>query len=175
MSYFVVDVEADGEYPPDYSMVCFGVVRVDEEMATTYYGAVKPISPLFKPDALAVSGFNRKAHELFEEPSIVMPDFAEWLVENSAGKPTFISDNLAFDWLWMHYYLHKYAGGNPFGHSGRRIGDLYCGLMKDGGVNRIWKQKYRKTRHDHNPVNDARGNVEALLAFRDQLGLKIRY
>jgi hypothetical protein len=175
MSYFVVDVESDGEYPPDYSIVCFGVVRVDKDLQTTFYGEVKPISKLYKPDALAISGFNRKAHETFGDPFEVMPEFAQWLIEHSQGKPTFISDNLAFDWQWINYYLHKYAGSNPFGHSGRRIGDLYCGLMKNGGVNGEWKRKYRITRHTHNPVDDAKGNAEALLTFRDKLGLKIQY
>lgn len=32
----------------------------------------------------------------------------------------------------------------------------------------------RKTRHTHHPVDDARGNAEALLAMLDELGLSIR-
>ncbi len=32
----------------------------------------------------------------------------------------------------------------------------------------------RKTAHTHNPVDDAKGNAEALLAMKDQLQLKIR-
>ena len=31
----------------------------------------------------------------------------------------------------------------------------------------------RKTRHTHNPVDDARGNAEALLVMKE-MGLKIR-
>ena len=30
MSYIVVDIEADGPIPGDYSMVCFGAVVVEE-------------------------------------------------------------------------------------------------------------------------------------------------
>jgi hypothetical protein len=175
MSYFVVDVESDGDYPPDYSMVCFGAVRVDDKLETTFYGLTKPISTQYKLDALAISGFNRLAHETFDSPVEVMQDFRRWLQESSDGKPTFISDNVAYDWQWINYYMHKYTGSNPFGFSGRRIGDLYCGLMKDAGVNADWKRKYRQTRHTHNPVDDAKGNAEALLAFRDKLGLKIRF
>ena len=87
-------------------------------------------------------------------------------------QPIFISDNLAFDWQWINFYFHTFYGRNPFGHSGRRIGDLYCGMMKDGGLNQEWKRKYRKTKHTHNPVDDAKGNAEALLEFK-KLGLKI--
>jgi hypothetical protein len=144
MSYFVVDVESDGEYPPDYSMVCFGAVRVDNDLATTFYGTVKPISLLYKPETLAISGFNRRAHEAFDAPAEVMNEFHHWLLENSIGKPTFISDNLAYDWQWINYYFHKYVGSNPFGFSGRRIGDLYCGLMKDAGVKPTGKESTAK-------------------------------
>ena len=49
---------------------------------------------------------------------------------------------------------------NPFGHSGRRISDYYAGLMGDFRQTQGWKH-YRVTPHDHNPVNDAMGNVEA--------------
>ena len=70
--------------------------------------------------------------------------------------------------------FHKYCNRNPLGWSARRIGDLYCGLVKDAGKNHEWKKKYRKTKHDHNPVNDAKGNAEALIAMQ-KLGLNIRF
>lgn len=175
MSYVVVDVEADGEIPHKYSMVSFGAVIVDKKLDKTFYGKVKPISKEWVPAALAVSGFSREEHEKFDDPAKVMSDFAEWLKQNSRGKPTFISDNPAFDFQWISYYFHMYYGSNPFGFSARRIGDLYCGLVKDAGANQEWKRKYRKTAHDHMPVNDAKGNAEALIEFRDKLGLKIQF
>jgi len=175
MSYVVVDVEADGRIPYKYSMVCFGAVIVEDGLKKTFYGKVKPISKEWVPDALAISGFSREQHEKFDEPVKVMKDFADWLQKNSKGKPTFISDNVAFDWMWICWYFEMYYGSNPFGFSGRRIGDLYCGLMKDAGVNKDWKRKYRITKHTHNPVDDAKGNAEALLAFRDKLGLKVQF
>jgi len=172
MSYIVVDVEADGEIPGEYSMVCFGAVLLDEKLETSFYGATLPISKNWRPDALAVSGFTRENHEGFDDPKKVMQMFYNWIIENSKGKPVFISDNVAFDWQWINYYFHKYIGENPFGFSGRRIGDLYCGMKFNTSLNQEWKKKYRKTKHDHNPVNDAKGNAEALLAMRD-MGLKI--
>lgn len=174
MSYFVVDVESDGQSPATGSMVCFGVVMVDD-VSKTFYGETKPITGQWNPEALAISGFSREQHLDFDDPLQVMVNFNDWLLENSIGKPTFISDNPAFDWQWINYYFHKFLNTNPFGFSGRRIGDLYCGLVKNGSKNRDWKRKYRKTRHTHNPVDDAMGNAEALIAFRDELGLKIKY
>ena len=170
MSYIVVDVEADGPIPHKYSMVCFGAVIVEPTLSKTFYGETKPISSLWEPEALAISGFSREKHITFDDPKEVMEKFAEWILKyNSHGRPVFISDNPAFDWQWINYYFHYFMGKNPFGFSARRIGDLYCGMMKD--THQRWKH-LRKTTHDHNPVNDAKGNAEALLAMHE-MGLKI--
>lgn len=173
MSYIVVDVESDNQSPAVGSMVCFGAVLVNDT-SKTFYGKTKPIMSQYDPNALAISGFSREEHEQFDDPKEVMQKFADWLESVSKGKPTFISDNPAFDWQWINYYFHKYLGHNPFGFSARRIGDLYCGMVKNAGKNSEWKRKYRKTKHDHNPVNDARGNAEALVAMQG-LGLKIKF
>ena len=86
--------------------------------------------------------------------------FKDWLKQ---FKPpyVFISDNPAFDWQWINFYFWKYYGENPFGHSARRIGDFYAGLKQDFSSTQKWK-RYRKTKHTHNPVDDAMGNAEAL-------------
>ena len=99
-----------------------------------------------------------------------MLKFHDWIKANSKGRPIFISDNPAFDWQWINYYFHYYLGENPFGYSARRIGDLYCGLVKD--THAKWKH-LRRTTHDHNPVNDAKGNAEAILHMKNKMGLKI--
>jgi hypothetical protein len=52
MSYFVVDIEADGPIPGDYSMICFGAVLVDEKLDRSFYGQVHPISEKHDPEAL---------------------------------------------------------------------------------------------------------------------------
>lgn len=173
MSYFVVDVEADGELVGIHSIVCFGAVKV-ADTSKTFYGKIRPLTGEYRPETLAVSGFSRHEHEQFDDPDEVMIDFEEWLLENSDGKPTFISDNVAFDWQWINWYMHKYLGRNIFGFSGRRIGDLYCGLVKDASKNQEWKRKYRITKHTHNPVDDALGNAEALQAMR-KMGLRINF
>jgi hypothetical protein len=171
MSYVIVDVESDGPIPAEYSMVCFGAVIFDGLLDTTFYGRTRPISDRFIPEALAVSGISREQHFGFEEPKAVMTDFAAWLEEHTKGRAIFVSDNLAFDWQFINYYFHRFFGRNPFGFSGRRIGDLYAGMVRDASKASDWK-KYRVTKHTHNPVDDAKGNAEALRKL-SELGLKI--
>ena len=100
-----------------------------------------------------------------------MQQFADWIHQTTTGRPVLVSDNPAFDWQFINYYLHHFVGTNPFGFSGRRIGDLYAGMVKDASKATEWK-KFRVTRHTHNPVDDALGNAEALLKFKE-LGLKL--
>lgn len=169
MSLIVVDVEADGPVPHLYSMVCFGAVIVEPTLSKTFYGKTFPIAEHYVPEALAVSGFSREQHMEFDDPIQVMKNFEKWILENTDGRPVFISDNPAFDWQWINYYFHLFVGKNPFGFSARRIGDLYCGMVKDSFAK--WKH-LRVTTHDHNPINDAKGNAEALLKMKE-MGLKL--
>ena len=164
---FVVDVESDGPVPPLYSMISFGAVAVDRSLNKTFLGRVAPLPGAKRLEAAAaISGVSAEEHSGYEDPQIVMRNFADWVKStNVNGRPIFISDNPAFDWGYMNYYFHAYLGENPFGYSARRIGDFYCGLTKNYFSS--WK-KLRKTIHDHNPVNDAKGNAEALITMADQ-------
>jgi hypothetical protein len=71
----------------------------------------------------------------------------------AAPAGAFVSRNLAFDWQFINYYFHRYPGGNPFGFSGRRIGDLYAGLVKTR-TKQPNGSKYPAQLHTtHNPVD----------------------
>lgn len=171
MSYIMVDIEADGPIPGDFSMVCFGAVVVELGLERTFYGELRPISESYIPEALAVSGFTR-AHTLtFPEAEGVMRSFGEWLTDVSVGQPMFVSDNNGFDWQFINYYFHHFTGHNPFGFSSTNLGSLYKGLVHDTSKN---FKHLRKTKHTHHPVDDAKGNAEALLTMKDEMGLKIR-
>ena len=174
MGLFIVDVESDGPVPPLYSMVCFGAVFVDvkhEDLSQTFYGKTRPlIGAKCDLESLAISGFTHEERCRFDSPEIVITEFARWVTDvNTGGQPVMLSDNIAYDWQWINYYMHYYLEANVFGYSGRRIGDLYCGLVKD--MHAPWKH-LRDTLHDHNPVNDCIGNAEVLLKLKNKYGLR---
>jgi len=166
----MVDVESDGPIPGAYSMICFGAVIVEPSLENTFYGKLKPISDNWIPEALAVSGFSREETLEFDDPANVMEAFASWIEENSNGRPFVVSGNKGFDWQFINWYFHSFTSGNPFGHSSTNLGSLYKGLVKDTFKN---FKHLRQTEHTHNPVDDARGNAEALLHMKNELGLKI--
>ncbi|WP_276484615.1 exonuclease [Paraflavitalea pollutisoli] len=171
MAYIMVDIESDGPIPGDYSMICFGAVIVQEGLDKTFYGQLKPIADKFIPEALAVSGFTREETMAFDDPKTVMENFATWLKAHVKDRSVFISDNNGFDWMFICWYFHHFTGSNPFGFSSYNLGSLYKGLVKDTFQN---FKHLRKTRHTHHPVDDARGNGEALLHLKKELGLKIK-
>ena len=72
----------------------------------------------------------------------------------------------------MNWYFHHFLESNPFGFSSTNLGSLYKGVVRDTFKN---FKHLRKTRHTHHPVDDAKGNAEALIAIRDQFDLKIRF
>jgi hypothetical protein len=168
MSYVMVDIEADGPIPGDYSMISFGAVLIDigplavvtgkAKLETTFFGKMRPISDKFVPEALAVSGYSREETMTFPEPLTVMKNFDQWLNKYNRDRPMFISDNNGFDWMFMCWYFWHFLDANPFGHSSTNLGSFYKGVEKS--MKRSFKH-LRKTRHSHDPVDDARGNAEA--------------
>jgi len=170
MSYIMVDVEADGPIPGDYSMISFGAMIVEPSLSKTFYMQLKPISGQWIPAALEISGFTREQTLTFEEPQSVMEKFALWIEAESSGRAFFISDNNGFDWQFINWYFHHFCGKNPFGHTSSNLGSLYKGVVKDTFVN---FKHLRKTAHTHHALDDVRGNAEALLQIKEKFGLKI--
>jgi len=180
MTWFMTDVETDGPAPGLYSMISFGCVIVEPKLTRTFYGQLRPISDEWVPEALAVSGHSREEVMGFDPPEEVMAKFKKWVEENAGTRKSrgnvipnaqFMSDNNGFDWQFINYYFWRYCGGNPFGHSSQNLGSLYKGMEKTMFKN---FKHLRKTKHTHHPVEDSRGNAEALLAMKE-MGLKISW
>ena len=170
MTYVMVDVEADGPIPGDYSMIALGAVIVEPGLARRFSGKLRPISDRWVPEALAVSGFSREETMTFDDAAKTMTRFREWLANK--GNLRFVSDNNGFDWQFVNWYFHHFVGRNPFGHSSINLGSLYKGLVKD--MKPSFKH-LRQTRHTHDPVDDAVGNAEAMLTMVTEMGLKATF
>ena len=172
MAYIMVDIEADGPIPGDYSMVCFGAIVVEPSLDRTSSTATE--ADLRQVDSRGSASQRIHAGETlgFDEPTVVMQQFAEWVAEVGGGRPMFISDNNGFDWQFINWYFHHFLGKNPFGHSSTNLGSLYKGVVRDTFAS---FKHLRKTKHTHHPVDDVRGNAEALLQIKEEYGLKISF
>jgi len=167
----VVDIEADGPIPGDYSMIAIGAAALDEGRST-FLDYLKPISERWVPQALKVSGFTREDTINFPDAGGTMQRFASWIEEVCQGeRPFFISDNNGFDWMFVAWYFHHFLGRNPFGHSSTNLGSLYKGLVRSMFLN---FKHLRKTEHTHNPLDDAIGNLEAFEEMVKRWKLRFR-
>jgi hypothetical protein len=171
MSYIMVDVESDGPIPGDYSMVAIGAIVVEPTLDRTFRATLKPISDRWIPDALAVSGFSGAETLSFSDPTATMEAFEAWVKQTGGGNPRFVSDNNGYDWQFVNWYFHHFLGRNPFGWSSLNLGSLYAGMSKN--VRASFKH-LRRTKHTHNPLDDARGNAEAMLHMIDVMGLEAK-
>ena len=147
-----VDCEATGPCPGKGELTEFGAV--DYTSRQTFHGVLFESRP--NADTPALSDVIGKALD----PVKVFTDFERWLLSVTNGRGIVVSDNPAYDFQWINDGFHHAIGRHPFGHSGRRISDFSAGLVGDFGNSQAWK-RLRITPHDHNPVNDAMGNVEA--------------
>jgi hypothetical protein len=171
MPFVMVDIEADGPIPGDFSMISFGAIVVEKSLDRTFAAQLRPISERWVPEALAVSGFAREQTLAFADPKGEMQRFAAGLGTLGGGQPVFVSDNNCFDWQFVCWYFHHFTNKNPFGFSSQNLGSLDKGLVKNM---RASFKHLRKTKHTHDPLDDARGNAEAMLHMIETMGLQIR-
>jgi len=170
---FSLDVEANGPIPGDYSMIGIGIVRIDRKLDCSYGSDIHPLNDNYEQGALDSIGMTHEQTLLGSDPRIVMASCVEWIKRNTyeGTRPVLLSDNNGFDYMFFHWYAIHFlgVGGDPFGHTSRNINDIFKGLSKNFRKNH---KHLRKMKHDHNPVNDARGNGEAFIAMVDKYELK---
>jgi hypothetical protein len=158
----IVDCEASGPCPTCGDLIEFAAIAEDGRSFTS--DKFSPMFDKFDPGAYHALKLTRAEHIAYTGSfNDEAARFQEWL--GQFERCTFWSDNPAFDWQWINWLFHSNGLGNPFGFSARRIGDLYAGLTGDIKNHTKWK-KFRKTKHTHDPLDDARGNLEAFEHIR---------
>jgi hypothetical protein len=164
MSYFMIDVETDGPIPGDFSMISFGAVLVNEGLDQTFYGRLE-----------MGSGGTRGEWSLARRDDGVQRSeasdagFRRVGERAKQGTSTLHQRQQRVRLQFINWYFWHFTDGNPFGHTSTNLGSLYKGLVQD--TFQSFKH-LRKTAHTHHPVDDAKGNAEALLEMK-RMGLKI--
>lgn len=129
-TFISVDIEASGPIPGEYSMLALGACVVGAT-DKNFYVELKPLSKNFDARALAVAGFDMEQLEREGiEPHRAMAEFDRWLkqVTPRDSTPVFCGFPLAFDWMFVAYYFHRFLRRNPFGYSGFDFKSYSMGL-----------------------------------------------
>src|SRR5262245_43577038 len=121
--YVSTDVESDGPIPGPHSMLSFAsaAYRSDKTLVGTFeanltllpgaQGDPKTMAWWSgQPDAWAACRANLR------DPAEVMPKYVAWL-KSLPGKPVFVAYPAAFDFMFVYWYMIRFAGESPFSHS----------------------------------------------------------
>ncbi|MGW3415797.1 exonuclease [Streptomyces sp. NPDC000888] len=177
--YISVDIEADGPIPGPYSMLSFGAAvagRQDADGFTaadpeeqTFYRELRPISDEFVPEALAVSGLDReRLVREGAEPGVALAEFGEWVRRVSVGaQPVMCGYPAMYDWTFLYWYLIRFTGASPFGHSGcLDMKTLYATKaalpLRAVAKGTMPRDLLSRRRHTHHALDDAVEQAELL-------------
>jgi hypothetical protein len=179
--YVSTDIEADGPIPGPHSMLSFGsaAFKADKTLVgtfqanlTTLPGAQGDLKTMEwwrgQPEAWAACRVDPR------EPAIVMPKYIAWL-KALPGKPVFVGYPAAYDFLFVYWYLIRFAGESPFSHSALDIKTYAMAILgsdyRDSVKRNMPREWFDDLPHTHAALDDAIGQGALfcnLLAARRQ-------
>lgn len=180
--YISTDIEADGPIPGPHSMLSFASVAFDDDghelgsfsrNLVTLPGAAGAAETMkwwaTQPDAW------QACRDGVVEPAVAMADYVTWL-DALPGKPVFVGYPVAFDFLFVHWYLHRFVGRSPFSHSALDMKTLAMALL--GAPHRYRDATKRNMprrwfppdlKHSHVALDDAREQGQLFCAMMREL------
>jgi hypothetical protein len=165
--YVSTDVETDGPIPGPHSMLSFGSAALtrDKRLVATFEANLETLpGATGHPDTMTWWQTQPEAwaahRENLRDPAEAMPAFVAWL-KGLPGKPVFVGYPAGFDFLFVYWYLIRFAGESPFSFSALDIksyamavlGTDYRATMKRN----MPKDWFDKLPHMHKALDDAIG------------------
>jgi hypothetical protein len=165
--YVSTDVEADGPIPGPHSMLSFAsaAFRADKTCVGTFEANLALLPGASgdprtmewwagQPEAWAACRKDPR------EPSVVMPEYATWL-KTLPGKPVFVGYPAAYDFLFVYWYLIRFAGESPFSHSALDIKTYAMALLgaeyRESAKRNMPAAWFDDLPHTHVALDDAKG------------------
>lgn len=134
--YVSTDIEADGPIPGPHSMLSFGsAAYLPNKTLHATFSANLCLLPfaLPHPETQAFWDKNPEAWAICRkdpiEPAVAMTSYAEWL-EALPGKVVFVGYPASYDFLFVYWYLMRFAGRSPFGFSALDIKSYAMAVLK---------------------------------------------
>ncbi len=179
--YISTDIEADGPIPGPYSMLSFGsaAFKRDKTLIGTFTANLKPLPGAIQdPDTMKWWTTQPKAWEECQkntqDPESAMKEYVAWL-KRIPGKPVFVGYPVTFDFMFVYWYIMKFAGESPFSFSAVDIKTYAMSMLKID-FNKIRKKIMPKnwfdsTRKSHVALDDA---IDQGLLFCNMLSLNLK-
>lgn len=163
--YVSTDVEADGPVPGTYSMLSFGSAAylADKTLVSTFSANLEPLpGAVVDPDTMSWWGRHPAAWTAcrrdLRPPAEAIADYAVWL-DRLPGKPVFVGYPAAFDFMFICWYLMRFAGRSPFGFSALDIKTMAMMMLgrdyHDSTKNNLPRRWFDDLPHTHVALEDA--------------------
>ena len=163
--YISTDVETDGPIPGPHSMLSIGsaAYSADKTLVSTFSANLETLPGAAadpktaacwttQPDAWAA------CRKDLEAPHAAMARYVAWL-KQLKGKPVFVAYPAGFDFLFVYWYLIRFAGESPFSHSALDMKTFAMALLKtdyrDSTKRNMPKHWFDKLPHSHVALDDA--------------------
>lgn len=134
--YISTDIESDGPIPGPHSMLSLGSAAYskDKKLIGTFSANLETLPGASgHPKTMDWWKTQPEAWEAcrknVEPPEVVMPRYAAW-IRSISGKPVFVGYPVAFDFLFVYWYLIRFAGESPFSHSALDIKTYAMAMLK---------------------------------------------
>jgi hypothetical protein len=165
--YVSTDVETDGPIPGPHSMLSF---------ASAAYTAGKELLGTFEANLQTLPGAEGHPETMAwwktqpeawaehrrdpRDPADAMKDYVRW-VKNLPGKPVFVAYPAGFDFLFMYWYMIRFAGESPFSFSALDIKTFAMAALgtgyRDAVKRNMPKHWFDNLPHTHKALDDALG------------------
>ena len=165
--YVSTDVETDGPIPGPHSMLSFASAAFtpDKDIVSTFSANLETLPGAaghpktmewWQTQPQAWTACRRDARA----PESAMPDYVRWL-KQLPGKPVFVGYPAAFDFLFVYWYLIRFAGESPFSHSALDIKTYAMALLgtdyRESTKRNMPKEWFDDLPHTHVALDDAIG------------------
>lgn len=134
--YVSTDVEVDGPIPGPHSMLSFGSAAylADKTLLSTFTVNLEPLpGAAGHPDTLAWWDKHPEAWAAARSdprpPQQAIAHYANWL-EELPGQPVFVGYPAAFDFMFVYWYLMRFAGRSPFSFSALDIKTMAMVMLR---------------------------------------------
>jgi hypothetical protein len=163
--YISTDVETDGPIPGPHSMLSFGsaAYAADKRLVATFEANLHTLpNAESHPDTMAWWKTQPEAwavcREDLREPAEAMRAYVAWL-KALGGKPVFVGYPAGFDFLFVYWYLIRFAGESPFSYSALDIKTFAMATLgtsyRETTKKRMPKQWFDDLPHTHKAIDDA--------------------
>jgi hypothetical protein len=134
--YVSTDVETDGPIPGPHSMLSFGSAAylADKTLLGTFTANLETLPGASghpetlewwktQPEAWAACRVD------LQTPAEAIKNYVAWL-KALPGRPIFVAYPVVFDYMFVQWYLHKFAGESPFSFIGLDIKSYAMAMLK---------------------------------------------